>query len=131
MSKILKRIAAMGAAVMMMGTMVISASAVKITIEKTIRGYDTLCSAENTGNRITVYTSTATKNVATTVSVSATYKLNGAYVPVGNGYGGPGGCQTSVSKPSGATWDAITTTHGVTSSTITINDATWKNRGLI
>lgn len=131
MKKILKRIAAMSAAVMMMATMVFSASAEEIKIKVPINGEELVCSAENTGNRIYVSTTAWNNRVSTSVSVSATYKLNSAYVPVGNCYGGPGTCQTSVSKPSGATWAGITTEHGANTSEITINDATWKNRGLI
>ncbi|MBQ8966959.1 hypothetical protein [Ruminococcus sp.] len=130
--KLNKRIAAMGAAVMMMVSMsALNASAATINITKTISGYSTTCSAERSGNSIYVSTSISSNSVATTVSVSATYKHNGVYVPVGNGNGGPGGCTTPVSKPSGSTWDSISTTHGVSSSSKTITDAEWKNKGLI
>lgn len=121
----------MGAAVMIMSSMVISASAAVITRNYTIGGYSTSCSAEKSSNSIYVYTSTSSKSVSTTVSASATYKHNGSYVSVGNGNGGPGGCRTIVSKPSGSSWDSITTTHGVASASRVISNATWKNTGLI
>lgn len=130
--KLIKRFVATGAALAMavsMMSMVASANYASFT--KNISGYNATCSAQTSGNYLYVSTSIPSNSVATTVSASATYKHNGAYVPVGNGYGGPGGCTTSVSKPSGSTWDSLYTTHGVRNSTVSISNAQWKNKGLI
>lgn len=129
MRKILKRIAALSAAVMMMGTMVISASAA--TVVQKIGGYSTTCGAYTSGNGLYISTSVNSNSVSVSVSGSATYKYNGVSKSTGNGNGGLGGTTAIITKKSGGVWTALTTTHSVNGSSKTISDATWKNNKVI
>lgn len=106
MRKILKRIAALSAAVMMMGTMVISASA----------AYPTATSSQQNGKSWKITTSVSKSN--TTVNASGTgyyYITKTTYGSASNGNGSAtSGVTCYLTNTKGHGWSSVTSTHTAT-----------------
>lgn len=130
MTKMIKKIAAVGAAVMMMASISAMGASAE-TITKSIGGYSTQCGAYTSGNGLFVSTAVSNNSITVSVSGSATYKYNGVSTSTGNGNGGRGATTATLSKRDGATWTALTTTHWVNSSSKTVDDDDWKKVGVI